>query len=157
MGVTFRGRLWLATGLIAATVALVACSQDHPQSAARSDDDDPAHVVKVEGTDLKTVTLSARAADRLGIVATEQVREVSTASSATPVKAVPATAVMYGKNGDIWVYTVTRPRTYVRASISVDSIEGNLVILESGPAVGTVVVTVGGAELLGIELGVGGG
>jgi hypothetical protein len=154
---TVGGRALLATGLIAATVVLAACSQDQSSSAAKNDDDDPAHVVMLAGSDLKTVTLTAHAVDRLGIVATEQVREVSTAGSPTPVKAVPAAAVIYDKNGDSWVYTVTQPRTYVRASISVDRIEGNLVILDSGPAVGTVVVTVGAAELLGCELGVGGG
>jgi hypothetical protein len=151
------GGRWLAIALIAASMALAACSQEHSQSPAKSEDDDPAHVVKVEGTDLKRVTLTARAADRLGIVATEQVSEVPSAGSPTPVKAVPSAAVMYDKNGEAWVYIVTQPRTYVRASISVDRIEGSLVLLDSGPPVGTVVVTVGGAELLGCELGVGGG
>jgi hypothetical protein len=150
------GGRWLAIGLVASSVAFAACSQE-TSAPGKSDDDDPAHVVKVDGSDLKRVTLSVRAVDRLGIVATEQVKELSSAGSTTPVKAVPSAAVIYDKNGEAWVYTVTQPRTYMRVSISVDRIEGSLVILESGPAAGTVVVTVGGAELLGCELGVGGG
>jgi hypothetical protein len=45
----------------------------------------------------------------------------------------------------------------VRQRVGVARIDGDLAILGSGPAPGTAVVTVGVAELLGTELGVGGG
>jgi hypothetical protein len=64
--------------------------------------------------------------------------------------------LIYDKNGDIWVYTAKQPRTYVRQRVRIARIEGDLAILDSGPPAGTPVVTVGAAELLGSELGVGG-
>jgi hypothetical protein len=146
----------LIAGLIVATVALAACSQEHSQANGKSDDDDPATLVRIEGTDIKGVVLTARATERLGII-TEQVREVSDTGAPALVKAVPSSALIYDKNGNAWVYTTKQPRIYVRASVMVDRIEGDLLILESGPAPGTAVVTVGAAELLGVELGVGGG
>jgi hypothetical protein len=63
-------------------------------------------------------------------------------------------ALVYDDSGDIWVYTVTRPLTYMRQRVAVARIEGDLAVLESGPAPGTAVVTVGVAELLGSEYGV---
>lgn len=145
-------RGWLAAGLVA--VVLAACSQEHSENGAKGDDDDPAKVVKVEGTDVKSVILTARAADRLGIK-TEPVREPSTPGS-TPIKAVPLAALFYDKSGDVWVYTTTAPRTYLRQRVKVARIEGDMAILESGPGAGTAVVSVGAAELAGSEFGVGG-
>jgi hypothetical protein len=55
------------------------------------------------------------------------------------------------------VYTAKQARTYVRAKVEVDTIEEGLVLLDLGPPPGTDVVIVGAAELLGVELGVGGG
>jgi hypothetical protein len=149
-------RTWSVVGLIAATVAFAACSQESSRSTAKVDDDDPATVAQVAGTDLKTVTLSSRAEERLGIK-TEQVREVSRAGMPGPVKAVPPAALIYDKNGSAWVYTAKQARTYVRAKVEVDTIEEGLVLLDLGPPPGTDVVIVGAAELLGVELGVGGG
>jgi hypothetical protein len=62
---------------------------------------------------------------------------------------------LYETNGDAFVYTNPEPLTFVRAPISVDYIEGELAVLLDGPPSGTAVVTVGAAELLGAEFGVG--
>jgi hypothetical protein len=140
--------------LIAGVLTLAACSPDHPESV-KSDDDDPARVTKVEGSDVKSVTLSAHAAERIGIK-TEPVREMAQPGAGGPVKTVPLAALIYDKSGESWVYVATHPRTFVRQRVSVARVEGELVILESGPAVGAAVVTVGAAELLGSEYGVGG-
>jgi hypothetical protein len=140
--------------MIAASVALAGCSPEHKETS-KSDDDDPARVAAVAGSDVKTVTLSARAAERLGIK-TEPARDVAMPAGAPPATAVPLAALIYDKNGDIWVYTAKQPRTFVRQRVRVARIEGDLAILDSGPAAGTAVVTVGAAELLGSELGVGG-
>jgi len=64
---------------------------------------------------------------------------------------VPYGAVIYDAEGEAWVYTNPAPLTFVRAPIDVDSIEGDVAILAEGPPVGTMVVTVGGAELYGAE------
>lgn len=69
-------------------------------------------------------------------------------------KVVPYAAVLYGVNGETWVYTNPEALVFVREAIAVDYIEGDRVILSDGPAVGTPVVTVGAAELFGTETGV---
>lgn len=71
-------------------------------------------------------------------------------------KVIPYAAVIYDLNGETWSYTRTEPLSFVRHSITVDYIDGDLAILSEGPEVGTEVVTVGVAELWGTEIGVGG-
>ena len=55
-----------------------------------------------------------------------------------------------------WTFASPAPLTFVRERIGVDYVRGDLAVLFSGPPAGTRVVTVGAAELLGAELGVGG-
>jgi hypothetical protein len=69
-------------------------------------------------------------------------------------KVVPYAAVLYGVNGETWVYSNPEPLVFVRQPIVVDYIEGDLAILSEGPETGTEVVTVGAAELFGTETGV---
>ena len=71
--------------------------------------------------------------------------------------AIPYSALVYDKAGKTWVYTNPQGRDYVRQAIEVQRIEGDLAYLSSGPPVGTAVVTVGTAELWGVDTGVGGG
>jgi hypothetical protein len=66
-------------------------------------------------------------------------------------KTVPYSAVIYWIDGGAWVYAQIAPLTFVRAPIAIDEIDGNVVILESGPPAGTRIVSVGGEELLGTE------
>jgi hypothetical protein len=58
-------------------------------------------------------------------------------------------------NGETWTYTSPEPLTFVRAPITVEAIDADLAYLSAGPAPGTEVVTVGAAELFGVESGVG--
>ena len=104
----------------------------------------PAKVEAIEGTEFSRLTLTEKAAQRLDI----QVAEVAD-------NTVPYAAVLYGLDGETFVYTNLEPLTYVRAPIVVDHIEGDLAVLVEGPPSGTPVVTVGGAELIGIEFGLG--
>ena len=90
-----------------------------------------------------------QAADRLGIQ-TAQVR-----AGTSGRKVIPYAAVIYNETGDTWTFTSPRPLTYLRQHIRIDLIQGEQAILLEGPPVGTAVVTVGAAELLGTELGVG--
>ena len=84
-----------------------------------------------------------------------RVRLAMMASGTTPRKLVPYAAVIYDVNGGTWVYTKEpNALSFVRQSITVDYIEGDLAFLIEGPPVGTEVVTVGGAELYGAETGV---
>lgn len=113
------------------------------------------HPATVEESDQKgimRVTLTERAAERIGIE-TMQVREevLSTADGQTPRKVVPYSAILYDKKGDTWTFTNPQPLVYVRHPITVDRIDGDLVVLAEGPPAGTAVVTVGAAELMGTE------
>jgi hypothetical protein len=65
-------------------------------------------------------------------------------------------ALVFDKAGKPWVFTVVRPRTYLRAAIGIEEVQNNLVILSAGPPAGTQVVTVGAIELWGAELGIAG-
>ena len=122
-----------------------------------------ARVEPVEGTGLARVILSEGAAERLGIQ-TAPVRAVrvaapqaggSAAGRAAVRKVIPYAAVLYDAAGDTWTFTTPASLTFLRQHIAVDFIRGDLAVLSAGPAVGTTVVTVGAAELLGTELGVG--
>jgi hypothetical protein len=66
-------------------------------------------------------------------------------------KTVPYSSVIYWIDGGAWVYTQIAPLTFVRAPIDIDQVDGNVVILKSGPPAGTRIVSVGGEELLGTE------
>jgi len=80
--------------------------------------------------------------------------QLSLLGSGTSQKIVPYAAVIYDVKGATWVYTNPEPLAFVRQSISVDYIKGDLAFLTEGPSAGTNVVTVGGAELYGAETGV---
>lgn len=103
---------------------------------------------------ISRLTLEQRAVDRIGIK-TSQVREVSRFGGDTARRVVEYGAVVYDAKGDTSVYTNPKPLVFVRQAIKVEYIEGDLAVLSDGPPVGTAVVTIGSAELLGMEFGVG--
>jgi hypothetical protein len=74
--------------------------------------------------------------------------------SGAELKIVPFAAVLYGVNGETWVYTNPEPLVFVRAPIAVDHIKRGSAFLSDGPPTGTQVVTVGGSLLYGAETGV---
>ena len=144
---------WRAATAIGVSLVLAGCAQ--PGTAVESRDR-PAQVVPIEGTDVSRLVLTAQAAKRLGIK-TEPVREVPATTSGgggAGSTSIPTAAVLYDKNGGTWAYTVVEPLIYVRQRVVSARIDGNLAILQSGPPLGTQVVTVGAAELLGAEYGV---
>lgn len=90
-----------------------------------------------------------------GLIPGQIVRvELSLLGAEAPQKIVPYSAVLYGLQGQTWVYTNPEPLVFVRQTIQVDYIEADMAILSAGPAAGTQVVVVGGAELYGAETGV---
>ena len=108
---------------------------------------DPGHVEKIEGSDLGLVTVRMDAVKRLRI----QTTDVSESGS---LLSVPVTAVFVDEVGQWWVYTNPRPGHYIRHEVSIEETHDARVLLSSGPAAGTAVVTVGAPELYGIEVGV---
>jgi hypothetical protein len=135
----------LALLLLIASLQLAACAQT-PASSEQSNP--PARIERLAGTDLNRVILSASADKRLGIQ-TATVRDTQVGGKLH--KVVPYAALLYDLHGQTWVYTNPSPLTFVRANVTVDSIDGDQVVLSQGPPSGTAVVTVGVPELYGTE------
>ena len=143
----YSNRWMVAVLIIIVGLQLVACGQTPATPASNP----PARVEHL-GQGLSRVILTAEAAKRLGIETTL----VSNAQvGGTARKTIPYAAVFYDLNGTTWLYTNPEPLTYSRASITVDSITGDVAVLSEGPPSGTAVVTVGASELYGTEFGVG--
>ena len=143
-------QLLVAAGLLVVGLQLSACTQESAE--ADSAGAEPAKVEHLEGSDVSRLTLTAKAAERLGIQTKPVIRG--------PVRGrqrsvIPYSAVLYDAKGDAWVYVNPEPNTYVRERITVEFIEGGQAVLTKGPAEGSPVVTVGAAELYGTEFGVG--
>ncbi|MCA9124115.1 MAG: efflux RND transporter periplasmic adaptor subunit [Planctomycetaceae bacterium] len=68
---------------------------------------------------------------------------------------VPFRAVLYDIHGGAWVYEQIDEHVYARRRVSVDYVDGEEAILETGPDPGTKVVTDGAVELFGTEFEVG--
>ncbi|MGH3386552.1 MAG: hypothetical protein ACRDO1_18390 [Nocardioidaceae bacterium] len=132
-----------------AMVALAALTSSACSAPAESatEVNHAAVIEAIEGSELSQVTLSARAAERLAIE--------TQAITAGAKMSVPYGAVLYDAHGETWVYTQTKKLNFVREPITVDRIDGDTAHLTAGPTAGTLVVTVGAAELFGAEMDVG--
>lgn len=136
----------LIVGLAVAGLLIAGCS---PTATTTTTKEEAIHV-EDQASGLKLLTLSAHAAERLGV-------ETAEALGRGGGIVIPYSAVIYDASGATWTYTTAEELVFQRAAISVEDIEGNEAILSDGPAAGTAVVTVGAAMLYGAETGVGGG
>lgn len=98
---------------------------------------------------IKKVTLTPRAAERLGI----QIDEVRVDPSGRRI--VPYASLFYDLSGKTWIYVSADPLTFVRQPVKVDTIKGENVYLNDGPPPGTKVLTAGVPQVFGVEVGVG--
>jgi len=138
---------WILIMLVLAVSTISACGS----KAATAEKEPPYRLEEIEGVDFKRVTLTEKAAERLD----NQTGTVSMAEvEGNEVKVIPYAAVLYGLNGETWVYTNPEKLVYVRNVIIVDHIDDDMAILEEGPETGTQVVTVGVSLLYGAEVGV---
>lgn len=137
-------RRLLAAGLTAAALA-VGCTQS-PETLPKRQG--PAKVTPIEGTKTKSVTLTDRAAERIGVQMAPIVDEGG-------VRVLPYTALVYDATGGTFAFTSPKPLTFVRTAVAVTRITSGKVYLSDGPPAGTEVVTVGSAELYGAEQGLG--
>ena len=80
---------------------------------------------------------------------------VASPGSADTAKIVPYSSIIYDVAGKSWLYTNPEPLVYVRQQVTIERILGNLVVLSDGPEAGTAVVSVGAAELMGVEQKIG--
>jgi hypothetical protein len=141
----------LAALLLVAAVSLSGCAEVATATAKKPA---PYKLEKPEGTSLTRLRIEQRVFDRIRIK-TSTVRAVERFGGETARKVVDYSAVVYEPKGDTAVYTNPSPLVFVRQPIKVDYIEGDTAVLVDGPPAGTAVVTVGTAELLGMEFGVG--
>lgn len=111
-------------------------------------EDDPGHVGLVEGSELGRVTLTEAAADRLELT-------VAPVEKRGRWLVVPRSAVFVDPHGTWWVYTNPSPRSFVRHEVEIVREGRGHAVLSHGPEAGTKVVTVGVAELYGVEEEVG--
>ena len=134
----------VATGLQLAATAAMSASESETAKKER-----PSKVESIDGSKVKRVTVTEKAAQRLdiqtGVVASDGAGQLS----------APYASIVYDISGGTWVYTVPKPLTYVRQSVVVQSIKGDKALLKEGPAPGVAIVTVGVAELYGAEKGIG--
>ena len=141
------------TVLVLAGLQLSGCQQ----VSGKVEAEHPAQVKRVEGTAFSSVTLTEKAVQRLGLK-TDQVRETKVTRKQQMLgarKVVPYSSLIYDAHGQTWVYASPSARTFVRHKVEVDYIQGDLVVLKDGPPTGTVVASVGVAELYGTEFKVG--
>jgi len=110
----------------------------------------PSRVEPIEGSEFGRVILTEKAVERIDV----QTEPVQIKEMSSEHLAVPYSAVLYGLEGETWVYTNPEPLVYIREPIVVDYIDGDWVALVEGPEVGTQVVTVGASLLYGAETGV---
>jgi hypothetical protein len=125
--------------LLIASLQLSACG---PKSAT-TEKINPATLEEIEGSELKRVILTEKAAERI---------DVQTVSVGGNV--IPYAAVIYDTEGNTWIYTNPEPLTFVRQSIVIDHIEGEEAFLSQGLESNVPVVTLGVSELYGAETGV---
>lgn len=144
-----RSQRWILAGAMVALVPLAACSGDDSRVTHK---EYPAHVEPIDGSELSRVILTAKAIQRIDLQTTPLGEEQLNGSRH---KVVPYSSLLYDPQGRTWIYISPQPRTFVRFQVDVDRIEGDRVFLRDGPPLGTVVASVGVAELYGAEFEVG--
>jgi hypothetical protein len=139
---------WLIAAL-AAGLALSGCGSAATFDNEAASDEGPSKVEPIKGTPYSRVILTSDAARRVGI------RTAPTRPDAAHGRTVmPFDAIVYDAEGHAFAFTSSRPLVFVRTPVRIARIDGRRVILSKGPPAGTPVVTVGAAELLGVEYGV---
>ncbi len=135
-----RTTLFLLILMMVAALQLPACG---PKPATTTEKINPSTLEEIEGSDLKRVILTEKAAERIDL-------------QMVPVNGlvVPYSSVIYDTEGNTWIYTNPAPLTFVRALIVIDHIEGDQVFLSQGLESDAPIVTVGVAEIYGAETGV---
>jgi len=134
-----RMNLFLLILMMVAALQLAACGPK-PTTVEKIN---PSTLEEIEGSDLKRVILTEKAAERIDV-------------QTVPVSGlvVPYAAVIYDTEGNTWIYTNPAPLTFVRASVVIDHIEGDQAFLSQGLESDAPIVTVGVAEIYGAETGV---
>jgi hypothetical protein len=128
--------------LVLITVAVLGLAACGPSSVT-TEKIEPSRLEDIDGSELKRVILTEKAAERIGVQ-----------TVAVDGSFVPYSAVIYDTEGNTWVYTNPAPLTFVRAPILIDRIEGDQAFLSEQLDTAAPVVTIGVIEIYGAETGV---
>lgn len=145
-----RSSRWMLVLAVVAAVPFSACGKVEPSASVKVE---PVKLEKIEG-DLGRLTFEPQAAQRIGIK-THKVSTLTRFDGEAARLTVPYAAVLYDAQGNAYVYTTSKHLVFDRHPVTIDYIEGDTAVLLDGPRKGTSVVTTGGAELAGVEFGVG--
>ena len=138
---------WILVFFTTLAVLVSACAQStEPETTAS---EGLAHIEDIAGSDVKKITLTDEAAERIGV------ETVPVAAADGGRVQVPSATVLYDQEGRTWVFTEPEHDVFVREPVEVIGTNGEDTILSTGPVADTPVVTVGVPELYGTELGVG--
>jgi hypothetical protein len=96
------------------------------------------------------VTLVKDAVTRIGL-------ETTPVGGQAGALSIPYAAVVYDADGGTWTFVELEPGVFQRAPIAIASVNDDTAVLTAGPQPGSAVVTVGAAELVGVEAGISGG
>ncbi len=143
-----KGRSAASVTSLALALAFTASACGEPISDKYVIENEPFTLEDIAGSDLKKVTLTPKATERLGIT-TSQV------SANGDSLEVPSSALWLDIEGVFWVYMNPEPNVFLRHAVVVEDDDGSRAVLSEGPPGGTTVVTAGVPELFGTEVGVG--
>jgi hypothetical protein len=133
----------IAIALAFGALPLNGCQEGTAKTAAPP----PATVEKQE-SGIGRITLTTRAAERLGIDFAAVVKNGRYLEA-------PYNTLLYDASGKEWVFVSPQPNVFTRTPVKVELIEGEKMYYSQGPEAGTKLVTSGIAQLYGIEFGVG--
>jgi hypothetical protein len=140
----------LVAGLASIVILAIGfASFSSPESETTADETPPVLVEPITGTDLKRLTLSASAAERLD-VQTDVVRVTQSGELV-----VPSAALIITPDGRFWVYASPEPLTFERRELTQVTEEDFEAQFTAGPSEGTIVAVLGVPELYGAEFGIG--
>ena len=137
---------WIIAIMILAVLQFWGCSEHKDHHFEH-----PSQLEEIEGSEFTRVILTAKAIERIDL----QTAEVTEVRFSPARLAVPYSSIIYGPEGQTWVYTSPEPRTFERYTVEVDYIKGDWAVLNVGPPLGTLVVSVAAAEVYGTEFNVG--
>jgi len=136
---------WLMLAALLVALFLPACRGEIPVTG---EEEKPAQLEPIAGTDLNRIRLTEKAAERLGL---ETVPVLAKQIDGVERLVIPYAALLYDPSGNTWVYVNVEPLVFIRQAISVDFIEGDEAVLSEGLEAGAKVVTMGATELFGSE------
>jgi hypothetical protein len=140
----------IASLFMAAALGLAGCQTSASGSEAEDAIAAAASVEADPGGGPARLTLTPEAVERLRL-------ETTPVQGSAGALVVPYAAVIYDADGAAWTFVELAEGSYQRQAITIASIDGDTVVLSSGPPPGTEVVTVAAAELVGVEAGISGG